>query len=323
MRLSMMGRGLAIGIVAWGCVLGCTGPKPPVAPVAETPRTWQSKLDVAHPLVGRIWDVRARRFVAERELLGSLGGFVLLGEKHDNADHHALQAEVLAAIVRAGSRPAVAFEMFDIEKQSAIDGARRERPKDADAIASAVTWETSGWPPWPLYAPIVRTALDAELPIVATGLGRAAMRGLVRDASAPTPGRPLDEEARESLAKELVESHCGQLPEAMVPGMIRVQRARDASMAEALVASATPSRVSGVLVAGTGHTRIDRGAGKDLGAEPARRVVSIAFAEVEAGRVDPPSYASRWHARTLPFDYVWFTPRATDEDPCAEMRKKP
>ena len=31
---------------------------------------------------------------------------------------------------------------------------------------------------------------------------------------------------------------------------------------------------------------------------------------------DPTSYAARWNTKALPFDFVWFTPRANDDDPC-------
>jgi uncharacterized iron-regulated protein len=132
-------------------------------------------------------------------------------------------------------------------------------------------------------------------------------------------GVPLTPEQEASLRDELRESHCGHLPDARIGGMIRFQRARDASMASALSAAANAAHTSdGVLIAGTGHTRRDRGAGADLAArDPKRSVVSIAFAEVEKGKNDPPAYAARWNATALPFDFVWFTPRATDEDPCA------
>jgi uncharacterized iron-regulated protein len=130
---------------------------------------------------------------------------------------------------------------------------------------------------------------------------------------------PLTAEQEASLRDELRESHCGHLPDARIGGMIRFQRARDASMASALIAAENAAHTpDGVLVAGTGHTRRDRGAGADLAArDPSRGVVSIAFTEVEKGRNDPPAYAARWNTTTLPFDFVWFTPRATDEDPCA------
>ncbi len=299
-------------------------------PSRTPPVAWTTTLDRDHPLVGRIWSVRGGRFIEEAFLLSALrerGGYVLLGEKHDNPDHHALQARVLDAMVSGGRTPVVAFEMFDVDDQRAIDTSRREHPRDTASLARAVSWEKSGWPPWEQYAPIAELALRAELPIVATGLPRSRMRALMKPAEASDAGAepPIDEgvaltPAQEaSLRDELRESHCGHLPDARIGGMIRFQRARDASMASALIAAANAAHAKdGVLIAGTGHTRTDRGAGADLAARDLeRRVVSIAFAEVERERNDPAAYAVRWNTTALPFDFVWFTPRATDEDPCA------
>ncbi|HEY3190091.1 MAG TPA: ChaN family lipoprotein, partial [Solirubrobacteraceae bacterium] len=76
--------------------------------------SWQSSIGREHPLVGRIWDVAARRFVDEPTVVAAItrARYVLLGEKHDNPDHHALQARLLRALTAAGRRPAVAFEML-------------------------------------------------------------------------------------------------------------------------------------------------------------------------------------------------------------------
>ena len=249
----------------------------------------------------------------------------LLGEKHDNADHHALQARVLRSMIDAGRKPVVAFEMFDVDDQAAIDTSRREHPRDAAALSRAVSWEKSGWPPWTTYAPIAQLALDLGLPIVATGLPRSRMRALMKpeaDAGSAEPideGTPLDAAQETSLREELRESHCGHLPDARIGAMIRFQRARDASMASALIAAMGAAHADdGVLIAGTGHTRRDRGAGHDLAVrDPKHAVTSIAFAEVEADKRDPQVYASRWNTQALPFDFVWFTPRANDDDPCA------
>ena len=296
-------------------------------------RAWVTMLDRDHPLVGRIWSVRERRFVDERDMIGALhagpdggralGVYVLLGEKHDNPDHHALQAEVLRALVERGAKPVVAFEMFDVEKQAAIDEARRTSPRDATALARAVDWEHSGWPAWSHYAPIAQVALDADLPIIAGGLSATKMRAMMRppaEGAGPVldEGVPLTPDQRASLTEELRASHCGHLPEAMLPVMIKMQRARDAAMANALVTGVDRAHPSGVLIAGTGHTRTDRGVPLDLRArDPGRPVWSIAFVEVERGKDDADAYAPRWNTTKLPFDFVWFTPRATDEDPCA------
>jgi uncharacterized iron-regulated protein len=51
---------------------------------------WESPAERAHPLVGRIWDVKAGAFIGEDVLVARLvaSRFVLLGERHDNPDHH-------------------------------------------------------------------------------------------------------------------------------------------------------------------------------------------------------------------------------------------
>jgi uncharacterized iron-regulated protein len=220
----------------------------------------------------------------------------------------------------------VAFEMFDGDDQAAIDASRREHPRDAASLAVAVSWEKSGWPPWKDYAPIAQIALDAGLPIVATGLPRSRMRAMMKPAADAPPldeGTPLTPEQETSLREELRASHCGHLPESRIGAMVRFQRARDAAMASALIAAADAAHTEdAVLVAGTGHTRRDRGAGRDLGArDPKRPLVSIAFVEVHADKTEPAAYASQWNTSALPFDYAWFTPRATDEDPCAAFDK--
>jgi uncharacterized iron-regulated protein len=189
-----------------------------------------------------------------------------------------------------------------------------------------VSWDKSGWPPWTDYAPIAQIALDSDLPIVATGLPRSRMRALMKPDPAAEPldeGTPLTPEQEASLRDELRESHCGHLPDSRLGAMLRFQRARDAAMATALMSAANAThKADAVLIAGTGHTRRDRGAGRDLLArDPKRPVVSIAFAEVEAQKTEPAAYASRWNATALPFDFVWFTPRASDEDPCAAFSK--
>src|SRR5213593_3577327 len=80
----------------------------------ESQIAWESPVERAHPLVGRIWDVKAGAFIGEDALVARLvaSRFVLLGERHDNADHHALQAKLVRAMVEAGRRPALGFEML-------------------------------------------------------------------------------------------------------------------------------------------------------------------------------------------------------------------
>ena len=52
-----------------------------------------------------------------------------------------------------------------------------------------------------------------------------------------------------------------------------------------------------------------------------RSIASVAFVEVDAAAVKPGDYAARFGSDTLPFDYVWFTPKVDDGDPCEKLKK--
>jgi uncharacterized iron-regulated protein len=310
----------AVGVAACGHG-GASSAAPP----------WLTGLDRGHPLVGRIWSVRRHAFVDPRAVVddAARARFVLLGEKHDNPDHHRLQAEVLAALAAAGRRPAVAFEMLETTQQGAVDRYREQHhqdpARDAAGFGAAVGWAESGWPDWTAYLPIAEVAFRSELPIVAANLPQAEARALARgEPGGPDAARraalglrePLPADAERSLLDELRASHCGLLPEAALPRMLLAQRARDAQMAERLRAGAT--RDGAVLIAGAGHARLDRGVPWYLrraeGDGARATVVSVAFMEVDHPTTDPQAYIP-----DAVFDYVWFTPRATDDDPCAAM----
>lgn len=283
---------------------------------------WQTKLDAGNPLVGRIWDTKAGAFVEESALLEQArqADFVLLGEKHDNPDHHRLQARVLSGL--AARKPAVVMEMIDREQQGSLDAFLGEHPGDAAGLGGVLSWEKRGWPAWPMYQPIAEVALRSGLRLQGGNITSPEARAVVKEGldslgAARVEGwglrLPMEEGARAALEEELNASHCGHLPAKLLPGMADAQRARDASMADQLLASGGPA----VLISGTGHARQDRGAPAYLRARrPGVRVVSVAFREVQAAQQEPGAKGEN------PFDFLWFTPRLDDEDPCARMGKR-
>ena len=290
---------------------------------------WQSALGRDHPLAGRIWDVEARRLIDAPTLVARLarGRFILLGEQHDNPDHHRLQAWVLPALIAAGRRPAVGFEMFS-EDQAPTMARYLATSRDTQGLGEAVGWDRSGWPPWAWYQPIAQAARAAGLPIVATNLAPATTQAILREGLA-APGvalpaglgldRPLDPGVRAAMAAEIQRAHCNAAPQAMLDGMIAVQRARDAQMAARLAAAG--GQDGAVLVAGAGHVRKDRGVPAFLGLRaPGARVFSLAFLEVQPDETEPEAYAAQFGAGILPVDYAWFTPRLDDVDPCEKFR---
>ena len=292
-------------------------------------QNWQSQYGRNHPLTGQIWDISSGKFIDQQGLIMRLtrADFVLLGEKHDNPDHHRLQAEVLRGLIAAGRRPAVGFEMFSIDDAEAIAQYLARSPSDAAGLGPAVNWNKSGWPEWAMYQPIAEAALAAKLTIVATTLPLATARKMSRDRVALEASirrdlgldRPLSDAMLVRMAVDIRNSHCGYGSAASVQAMVQVQRARDAQMAQRLIAAAPAD--GAVLVAGAGHVRSDYGIPVYLTAKvPDRQVVSIAFVEVDALKPNPGRYDLPDGAGRAPFDYLWFTPRVDDEDACEKFK---
>jgi uncharacterized iron-regulated protein len=289
---------------------------------------WQAPLGREHPLVGRVWDVRAARFVTPEAMVRELANsrFVLLGEKHDNPDNHQVQAVVLRALLASGRRPIVAFEMFTPDDTPAIARYLAGAPRDAAGLGPAVDWKHSGWPDWAYYQPIAQAALDAGVPIVAANLTPATARALARGQRSALPAplaeryaldRPPSAALQAALTTEIREAHCGHFPADRVDGMVLAQRARDSALAESLLAGPD----GGVLIAGTGHIRNDRGVPFYLRLRaPDATIATLAPLEVQEGWTQPADYAAPYGG-ALPFDWVWFTPRMDDDDPCGRFRK--
>jgi uncharacterized iron-regulated protein len=306
-----------VAVVASGCAVG----------------SWKSAFGRDHPLAGRIWDVSAAKFVDRQTLAGRLAraDFVLLGERHDNPDHHRLQAEVLRGLIALGRRPAVGFEMFGIDDSAAIANHLAIAPNDAAGLGEAVNWNQRGWPDWAMYQPIAEAALEAKLRIVATNLPLATARRMrshgltVLEASRRRElglDQPLPDAISARMAADIRNAHCGHASEESVKTMIGIQRARDAQMAQSLIAAAA-GHDAAVLITGAGHARADYGIPVYLNAKAAsKQVISIAFFEVAEQKTAPLEYARPYGNGRLPFDYLWFTPRVDNEDPCEKFKSQ-
>ncbi len=310
----------------------CGAPRPNAARLVLQPiagRTWVSTLHRNHPLVGKIWDGRASRLVDEAALSDAISSadLVLLGEVHDNPDHHLLQARLVRTIVATGRRPALAFEMLTENLQPEVDAARARTPREPDNLKAV--WKEGGWPDFDLYRPVIAAGLDVGLPLVAANLPRAEVRALVdKGLAAAAPalrdrlerGPQLSPEAVAALRAEMMESHCGEMPEEMMDPFILAQRARDATMSERL-ADAGRER-GGILITGKGHARaMDVPAWLAVDA-PGRKVVSVAFVEVDPDEKTPQDYVEEFGKGPFPYDYAVFTPATKREDPCEKLRER-
>ncbi len=325
-------------LVGAAYVAACGAPKLATTPSVAAPTTtaasaplespWLTQLDRDNALVGKVWDVKAGAFAEPSVVLPRLAtaDFVLLGERHDNPDHHRLQGQAVEALVKAGRHPAVVLEMLDVTQQGAVDEYVARSDATAAGFGAALGWEKTSWPPFKDYQPIFDAAFVGKLGIVAGNVAQADAKALVKQGvAALSPERvqelrldqPVPAPLEATLVDELRASHCGQLPENLLGPMALAQHARDAQMAQVLARAG--AKDGGVLIAGGGHARLDRGVPYYLAlAAPGKRIASLVFSEVRHSEADPKAYVTD----EGPFDYVWFTPRGTDEDPCAAFHPK-
>jgi len=316
-----------IALLALLLATACAGP-----PTAPDGVPWHSPLGHDHPLTGRIWSQQQQRFVPPDALVDHLAGHrhVLLGEKHDNPDHHRLQAWLLRRLVAAGRKPAVLLEMLDSSQQPAIDAWRSTTPRDADALARAVKWSDSEWPDFALYRAVVQAAIDSRLTIAPANAPIAIVRKVAHQGAAGLPdaqrmalGLHLPTPATHAAAMqtEAIDAHCGMLPRRAAGAMATAQRLRDAHMARAM--RTIGGKGGSVLIAGNGHTRSDRGVpwhlrwGHLRRAEPAVSAAGVHFVEVPRALTETDAAEM---AREVGGQWLWFTARLDNDDPCEKYR---
>jgi uncharacterized iron-regulated protein len=282
-----------------------------------------------HPLEGRIWDTAAQRFIAREALLqrATQSRFLLVGEVHDNPEHHAIQREILEYASTGERKPALAMEQFDVQHQAGIDQARARAGASPLEVADAGRFDRRGWN-WPLYEPLVAVALSKHLSMVALNLSRpdaqkVSAQGFVALGAGRTDELALEKtwnaQRERQMQDEIAEGHCNQLPAAVLPKLVLAQRARDATMADALLEHAAEGAVA---ILGNGHAAADTGVPIYLAQRaPAAKVFSLGLIEVESGHETPGDYLPKEGGRQ--FDAVWFTRRADREDPCKDFKPLP
>src|SRR5262245_50207719 len=179
----------------------------------------------------------------QRDWVAQLSGstLALLGEVHDNPEHHRLRAAALRQAFDGGWRPAIVMEQFDLDRQSDIDRARGERPGDAAYLIAQASGR--GWR-WSDYQAFVELALQYQLPLLAGNLPRTTTSRLARDDYASVLGATQlrdwrladapDAAWQAAQEREIDLGHCGALPQRMWAALARGQFARDAAMAHLL-----------------------------------------------------------------------------------------
>jgi uncharacterized iron-regulated protein len=246
---------------------------------------------------------------------------VYLGEVHDNPHHHDRQRRVVEALVGAGERPALAFEMLPASRQAAVEEALGKATGAAD-LDAALGWSRAGWPDFAMYWPLFDLAQRHGLPVVATDLEPAVARRIAReglgaqaDAAALRSLLPSDSRREAAIARSIQEGHCDLLPQRLIPTMVESWHARNVTMARRL-ADALARAPRMVVIAGRGHQAAGGLTAQLAALRPGTRQLVVEMLEVDPG--EDPEHA----ALESVGDIVWLTPPAERPDQCEELRRR-
>lgn len=233
----------------------------------------------------------------------------ILGEYHDNADHHLGQADLIRAI----QPKAVVFEMLSPEQAEKLNASPRD---DAASFGELINWDSSSWPDYELYQPIFEALGD--LPVIGAAAARADVRRAFSEGAAATFGTdaaqfgldaPVPAEQLETRKALQFDAHCEAMPIDMMSGMVEAQRYRDATFAAALLDAVETYGPPVVLIAGNGHARVDWGVPAMIAtAAPELDTVAVGFLEEPSEASDPR------------FDHTIVTPAIKRDDPCKAFK---
>ncbi|MBM7063142.1 ChaN family lipoprotein [Pseudomonas sp. UL073] len=288
-----------LGVLMLALLAGCQSVPPLPA--------WQSPNGRDDPQLGLIRDLHTGATLTPAQLVEQLADAprVLVGEQHDNPDHHALQLWLLQALEARRSQGSLLMEMLNPDQQARVEQARAQAvagqlPQD---LPTALAWQKN-WD-WALYGPIVSHALMQPYPLLAANLDRSEIMQVYQAAPSLNGAASTTPAVRDALFAQIRESHCGLLPESQLPAMLAVQQQRDRRMAERLLAAPGPA----LLFAGAFHVRRDLGVPlhlADLGSTD-EKVLVLA----EVGKPVAAQEA----------DFVWYTAALPEKDHCATLRR--
>ncbi|MEP3920802.1 ChaN family lipoprotein [Ascidiaceihabitans sp.] len=229
---------------------------------------------------------------------------LIIGELHDNRDHHQRQQ----AAIRDLTPKAVVFEMLTPSEGEAL----RDVAKNEIAMKAATTG--FHWSNIADYAGvlansdvIIGAAVERDAIMQSFSEGAAAVFG--PDAVTYGLTSQLNEAELKTRMTLQFKAHCDAMPMDMMGGMVEAQRLKDAVFARVVAKALETHGSPVVLITGNGHARMDWGVPVYLEkADPKLRVHSIGQGEDDS-------------APQGVFSQVVFSPQAVrDADPCAAFQ---
>lgn len=278
---------------------------------------WQSPSLINHPLVGQIIDVRTEQTIKLPTLLEKLqqSHWVLIGEKHDNPDHHQIERFLLNKLLTEPNREprAVVLEMLNNSQQPLIK--HLSTNDSLAAIKDKLQWPKHGWS-WPDYGALIKLSLTHNAPLKAGNLNKAQIRQFYQLTEAQFQGKQfktlaaIPTEQRNEIRMQIDKSHCHQANKQHLNAMVSIQLAKDAQMADSMLHS--PS--GAILISGAYHSYKTLGVPTHLSQRSQESMAVLVLKEVSATDTNISDYFDADNA-----DFIWLTPKQHSIDPCSNQ----
>lgn len=235
---------VAAGLAGWT-------PSPVAAPkAAPSPRANPAAVVVVESPSGATidWEKFAGGLMASR--------VIAVGEKHDEASHHMVQAKVLSAIAERDPSVVIGLEIVSQDQQSFLDDFSSGRLSETDF---SVWWKKTWGFDYFLYKPIFDAARARNLKIVGLNapiglvkiVAKQGLSGLTpqQRASLPMSIEESSDTRYRDFVKDSLSGH--GLPQDAMLHMIQAQAVWNETMGAKTAELAVKSRV--VVIAGQGH----------------------------------------------------------------------
>ena len=181
---------------------------------------------------------------------------IAVGEKHDEASHHKIEAAVLAALADRDPNLIVGLEMVSQDQQSALDDFSSGKMSETDFAA---WWKKTWGFDYSLYKPVFDAARARRLRMVGLNAPIALVKAVAKKgldglspaerAALPAAVRESDDARYRDFVKDSLSGH-GLPPEAMAR-MIQAQAVWNETMGAKAAELAATARV--LVIAGEGH----------------------------------------------------------------------
>lgn len=216
--------------------------------------------------------------------------FVYLGESHDRARHHEMQAAIVEALVRRGRTVIVGFEMFTRPVQAELNpwtlGWLTE-----DEFIERSQWKTQWGFDYGLYRPIFEAVRRNRLPMVALNVprdwvravGRGGPSALTPEQAAQVPPLYLENLSHRQVFESLMGGHpvSGTQGENIYAAQVLWDEGMADSALKYLDRFPHTQSVVFVVIAGSGHVMYGQGINYRIERRTGERGITVMMAEGE------------------------------------------